>query len=314
MRITCRFGCRSLIAPTLALDGANRLPSQPTTPPRVRCFAPAFARCSRAQRTVPLAVVVLAVALLCTPAALADELWARDARSIHAEGFPAGVTTQALMGGGLAPDPLAPDAGTVAYIVHRAGAASASVIVYDPSTAQYRHVVTLVAPFENASDIESFDPLLRSILRTVRERGFPARLADYTPDLRTMDLAQYDLPSVVRAPIAGTPAASLPPPSIGTTPAPVPRQPLTPQQTLTLLAVGGAALILTVLCLALVLFLFFRHREQMAVVRTATRPTPVVATPPSPATRPVQTVPRTAPAAPRPTAVPTPPPAATQQT
>lgn len=105
---------------------------------------------------------MLAVALLCTPAALADELWARDARSIHEEGFPTGVTTQALMGDGLPADPLAPDAGTVAYIVHRAGEGSASVIVNDPSTARYRNVVTLVGPFENASDIESFDPLLRS--------------------------------------------------------------------------------------------------------------------------------------------------------
>jgi hypothetical protein len=314
---TYRFGYRSLIAPGLWGDPhmptSVQLQADADVPGRVLSATVS----TRAQRTVArAAVALLAVTLLCTPAALADELWARDARSIHEEGFPAGVTTQALLGGGLAPDPLAPDAGTVAYIVHRAGAASASVIVYDPSTVQYRHVVTLVGPFENASDIESFDPLLRSTLRTVRERGFPARLADYTADLRTMDLAQYDLPSALRAPIAVTPAASLPPAAIGTTPAAVPRQPLTAQQTLTLLAVGGAALILTVLCLALVLFLFFRHREQMAVVRTATRPTPTVAMPPAPtmATRPAPTAPRPAPPAPRPTAVPAPPPAATQQT
>lgn len=314
---TYRFGYRSLIAPSLGADPQMPTSMQPQAdadvPRRVLSATPSVL----AQRTVArAAAAMLAVTLLCTPAALADELWARDARSIHEEGFPAGFTTQALMGGGLAPDPLAPDAGTVAYIVHRAGTASASVIVYDSSTARYRHVVTLVGPFENASDIESFDPLLRSILRTVRERGFPARLADYTPDLRTMDLAQYDLPSAVRARIAVTPAASLPPASIGTAPTAVPRQPLTPQQTLTLLAVGGAALILTVLCLALILFLFFRHREQMAVVRTATRPAPTVATPPAPtmATRPAQTAPRQAPPVPRPTAVPAPPPAANQQT
>lgn len=316
MRRTYRFCYRSLIAPSLETDPHARTSRQPLKDADVPRRALSGPPSAWAQRTVARAAAVLALAILCTPVVLADELWARDARSIHEEGFPAGFTKQALMGGGLAPDPLAPDAGTVAYIVHRAGEASASVIVYDPSTARYRHVVTLVGPFENASDIESFDPLLRSTLRTVRERGFPARLADYTPDLRTIDLAQYDLPSAFRAPIAVTPAASLPPASISTTPAAVPRQPLTPQQTLTLFAVGGAALILAFLCLALVLFLFFRHREQMAVVRTATRPTPVVATPPAPAlaTRPAQTAPRKVPPAPRPTAVPAPPPAANQQT
>ncbi|MGZ5443523.1 MAG: hypothetical protein ACXW5U_14050 [Thermoanaerobaculia bacterium] len=184
MHATYRFGYRSLSALTSTNDPHGRITTQLNTAAELPQRLLAAGTFAWAQRTVALAVT--AIALLCAVSVFADEPWSLDARSFHGEGFGAGVTTQSLMGGGLAPDPLAPDTGTVAYIIHTRGRASASLVVYDPATARYRHVATLLGPFENANDIESFDPLLRSVLRTVRERGFPARVADYTPDLRTM--------------------------------------------------------------------------------------------------------------------------------
>lgn len=311
MRRTYRFGCRSLIAPTFANGSQGRPMTQLRTAADVSRLIRAAARCAWAQRTVAFAAT--AIALLCATSAFAAEPWSRDARAFHAEGFAEGVTTQSLAGGGLTPDPLAPDPGTVAYIIHTKGQAWAAVVVYDPTTRRYRQVCGLVGPFEAASDLHTFDPLLRSVLAAVHERGFPARVIDYAPDRRTVDLAQFEETAPPQAVTQRTAA----PQSIVDIPAALPAPaPLTAQQTLTLLSVGGAALILTVLCLALILFLFFRHREQMAVVRTATRPAPNVAIPPAPAmaTRPAQTAPRKAPPAPRPTAVPAPPPAATQQT
>lgn len=288
MRRTYRFGCHSLIAPSFADHRHERSGQQLPTPAHVPQRTISAARSARAQRTVARATIMLA--LLCAASAFADEPWSRDARAFHTEGFGEGVTTQSLASDGLTPDPLAPDAGTVAYIVHTKGQAWAALVVYDPRTRRYRHVCGLVGPFESASDIQTFDPLLRSVLGTVHERGFPARVVDYTPAVRTMDLAQYEgaapPPAVAHRPAMPQPVATIPA-------APPARPPLTAQQALTLFAVGGAAIILTFLCLALVLFLFFRHREQMAVVRTATRP-------PQPS--------------PRPTAVPAPPPVAKQQT
>ena len=304
MHATYRFGCHSLIAHSFADDHRARTAGQSRTAVDVAQLIPVARRSARAQRTVGRAAAMLALALLCATATFAAEPWSRDARAFHAEGFGEGVTTQSLAGGGLTPDPLAPDAGTVAYIIHTKGQAWAAVVVYDPTTKRYRHVCGLVGPFETANDLHTFDPLLRSVLAAVHERGFPARVIDYTPDIRTVDLAQFEEVAPPRAvsprtatprPVAQIPAA-LPPPA---------PQPLTAQETLIVLAVGGAGVVLLALSVALLLHLFFRHREQMAVVRTATRPAQAMAT------RPAQP---TATPTPRPTAVPAPPPAAKQQT
>ncbi|HET7436903.1 MAG TPA: hypothetical protein VFN10_19500 [Thermoanaerobaculia bacterium] len=295
MRITYRFGYRSLVAHNMSADCLKPTLAQlHGGPAHSRPIATA-APCAEAQRTLVLVAAMLALALLCSIPAAADEPWSKDTRALHNEGFPEGVTTQALMGGDLAPDPLAPEAGTVGYIVHTKGEAWAAVIIYDPTTAKYRQVCGLLAPFENASDIEAFDPLLRSVLRTVHERGFPARSRDYTPDLRTMDLAQYDErpaePSLARG--AAPPQRS----SIDAPPPTAPQWVRSAQETVVLIGVAGAAIVLTILCVALVLSLWFRHREQMAVVRTATRPAQATPQPtPQPNARP----------RPRPTAVPAP--------
>lgn len=294
MRGTYRFGCHSLIAPRLADDRHERSTGQPSTAAHVPRRTVSAARSPWAQRTVALAAAVLGLALFCAASALAEEPWSRDARTFHADGFAEGVTTQSLAGGGLTPDPLAPDAGTVAYVIHTKGQAWAAVVVYDPTTRRYRQVCGLVGPFESASDIRTFDPLLRSVLSAVHERGFPARVIDYTPDVRTIDLAQYgdDAPPPAmtrRTPMpqpSTTISATLPPPS---------RQPLTAQETLIFLGVAATTAVLLLGGIALILNLSFRHREQMAVVRTATRP-------PQPSPRPT----------PRPTAVPTPTPVAKQ--
>lgn len=316
MRRTYRFGCPSLIAHSLADAHLARSGEQPPAAVHVAQLAIGAPRSARAQRTVGRAAALVALALLCVASGFAAEPWSRDARSFHAEGFGEGITTQSLAGGGLTPDPLAPDAGTVAYIIHTKGQPWAAVVVYDPATRRYRQVCGLVGPFETASDLHTFDPLLRSVLAVVHERGFPARVIDYTPESRTMDLAQYEEAAAPRAVTQRTatpqPTAEIPaalPPSA--------RQPLTAQQTLVLLAVGGAGLVLLALSVALLLHLFFRHREQMAVVRTATRPAQPVATLPAQtmATRPAQpTATRKAQPTPRPTAVRAPPPAAKQQT
>lgn len=304
---TCRFGCRSLIAPSLVND--PHMPRKPqlraaSALPRYLAVA---ARSARAQRTVAVAAIVVALALLAVPA-VAAEPWSMEARAFHA-GFAAGVTTQPLAGGSLTPDPLAPDAGTVAYVVHTKGEAWAAVVVYDPATARYRQVCGLAAPFEDASDIQTFDPLLRSVLATVHERGFPPRVIDYTPDVRTMDLAQYE---GAARPLAVTHRTEMPRP-IATIPASSPaaeRQPLTAQQTLLILAVVIGGIVLVALSGALLLHLLFRHREQMAVVQTATRPVHV---PPRPTAVPTPR-PVAPPPTPRPAAPPPPPPVATQQT
>jgi hypothetical protein len=101
-----------------------------------------------------------------------------------------------------------------------------------------------------------------------------------------MDLAQYE---DAAPPPAATHRTPMPQP-IATIPATIPtptRQPLTAQETLIFLGVAATAAVLLLGGIALILNLSFRHREQMAVVRTATRPQP----------SPQQT--------PRPTAVPT---------
>lgn len=313
MRGTCRLHRLSLGVHTHGRG--TRRPHSPQTPAELRLISGHTERAARAQaqRTFTRAAAT-AIALLCAISVLAAEPWSRDARAFHAEGFAEGVTTQSLAGGGLTPDPLAPDAGTVAYIIHTKGQAWAAVVVYDPTTRRYRHVCGLVGPFETANDLHTFDPLLRSLLAAVHERGFPARVVDYTPDIRTVDLAQFEevapprvrtQPTETPQPIAAIPVA-LPPPA---------PQPLTAQQTLVLLAVGLAGVVLLALSVALLLHLFFRHREQMAVVRTATRPAQAMPTLPAPATatHPAQPTPtRKAPPTPRPTAVPTPTPVAKQ--
>lgn len=313
MRGTYRFGDRSLIAHRSANDPHGQAATQLRTAPGLPPLITATARSQRAQRTVPLATIVLALALLCAATAFAEEPWSMDARAFHTDGFADGVTTQSLAGGGLTPDPLAPDAGTVAYIIHTKGRSWAAVVIYDPATRRYRHVCGLVGPFENASDIQTFDPLLRSVLATVRERGFPARLFDYTPDVKTMDLARYD--DAVSPPTAmGQPTPQPIATMAAASPSPEPQR--TAQQTLMLLAAGGTGLVLLALSGALLLHLFFRHREQMAVVRSATRTAPLVATPPTQAmaARPAQqTATRKARLTSRPTAVPAHPPAAKQQ-
>lgn len=209
MRRTCRFGYRSLIAPSVGRDPHARTSGQPLKDAGVPRRALSRPLSVRAQRTVArAAAAMLMVALLCTPAALADELWGARRALDPRGGLPrgrhhAGPHGRRPPGRPLAPTPApSPTSSTVPV---RRRPPSSSTIRRPPSTGTSSRSW---GRSRTRATSESFDPLLRSTLRTVSERGFPARLADYTADLRTMDLAQYDRPSAVRAPVAVLPAGS----------------------------------------------------------------------------------------------------------
>ena len=180
------------------------------------------------------------------------------APDFHARPLLPGETQQSLVAPGLAADPLAPDPGTVAYVLHRQGEATASLVVYDAAPRRYRLVCRLVGTFSSASDLDAFDPLLARLADALRTRGFPVRPLAYRATDTAVDPAQY-APDAHRVH-----AAAVPRPDAD---APAPARTVIADW----YALAAACAVATIGfgMLALILNLTFRHREQMALVRRA---------------------------------------------
>jgi hypothetical protein len=194
----------------------------------------------------------------------AEDVWSMAAQQFHDRRLSAGETQQALVAAGLTPDPLATDPGTVGYVLHLAGAGSASLVVYDATRQRYQQVCWLVGALASASDIDTFNPLLRDIARTIRARGLPPRIAAYTAASNAMSAEQYgDAPPAAAHPRRAGPsgrnetsAAARPSSSSANDGWYV----LAARTTMLVVVLGAALVMLRIAC---------AHREQMAMLRAA---------------------------------------------
>src|ERR1041385_876917 len=161
----CRFACRSLTAHVRRVIDAVVIRIRHAVSAAVR--RQMYLTAAQTTRARAVAAVFVLVLVPMRAAGIEELPWSMPAREFHTRTRDAGETQQPLTAADLPSDPLAPDAGTVGYVLHHAGAASATLVLYNRATQAYQHVCWLVGPLASASRSEEHTSELQFRLQLV---------------------------------------------------------------------------------------------------------------------------------------------------